>query len=156
MTDANELRVLVTYLRRQGEQCNRQQPTAPVAGSELVKAADALSALIASREVAVKPLGNDATGSADWWKHRALAAEAKNRSMFDEKASLTRELDKAREALKPFGCDDFERPVADENGWTDFGISWCRERIVDWFGPSQFRAARAALSATTDLGRDTE
>jgi hypothetical protein len=31
---------LVAYLRRQGGQCNRQQPIVPVAGSELLKAAD--------------------------------------------------------------------------------------------------------------------
>jgi hypothetical protein len=37
---------LAAYLRRQGEQCNRQQPVVPVAGSELLKAADALASLV--------------------------------------------------------------------------------------------------------------
>ncbi len=36
---------LIAYLRRQGEQCNSQQPIVPVAGSELLKAADRLAAL---------------------------------------------------------------------------------------------------------------
>lgn len=49
------------------------------------------------------------------------------------------------EALKPFAADDFEHPVVDEHGWTDFGVSWSRERIVDWFGPSDFRRAVAAI-----------
>jgi hypothetical protein len=35
---------LIAYLRRHGAQCNTQQPIVPVAGSELLKAADALEA----------------------------------------------------------------------------------------------------------------
>jgi hypothetical protein len=35
---------LIGYLRRQGNQCNAQQPVVPVAGSELLKAADLLEA----------------------------------------------------------------------------------------------------------------
>jgi len=48
-------------------------------------------------------------------------------------------------ALEPFAVEDFEIPVVDEYGWTDAGVSWCRERIVDWFGPSAFHRARQAL-----------
>lgn len=36
---------IVEYLRRQGGQHNRQQPIVPVAGSELVKAADTIEQL---------------------------------------------------------------------------------------------------------------
>jgi hypothetical protein len=67
-----------------------------------------------------------------------------------ENERLEAKLARAREALEPFGVDDFEHPVADENGWTEFGQSWCRERIVDWFGPSQFLAAREALTELSE------
>lgn len=53
-----------------------------------------------------------------------------------------------REALGPFALEAHETPVVDEAGWTENGMSWCRERIVDWFGPSDFRRARAARNIT--------
>lgn len=44
---------LIAYLRRQGEQCNDQQPLVRIAGSELVKAADRIEALeLALEEIA--------------------------------------------------------------------------------------------------------
>lgn len=43
--DRLEQAKLVAYLRRQGGQCNKQQPIVPVAGSELLKAADLIEAL---------------------------------------------------------------------------------------------------------------
>jgi hypothetical protein len=45
---AREDAKLIAYLRRQGGQCNRQQPIVPVAGSELLKAADRIEALTAT------------------------------------------------------------------------------------------------------------
>jgi len=45
-----------------------------------------------------------------------------------------------REALEPFAS--FADTFVDAEGWTN---SMRRERIVDWFGPSDFRKARAAL-----------
>jgi hypothetical protein len=42
---SHALSKLVAYLRRQGSQCNEQQPIVPVAGSELLKAADRITAL---------------------------------------------------------------------------------------------------------------
>lgn len=41
---SSEVERVASYLRRQGQQCNRQQPIVPVAGSELLKAADMLEA----------------------------------------------------------------------------------------------------------------
>lgn len=52
-----------------------------------------------------------------------------------------------REALEPFYCGSYEQPVADENGWTEFGLGWCRDRIVDWFGPSDFARVRKVINA---------
>ena len=52
-----------------------------------------------------------------------------------------------REALEPFACDDFETPITDEQGWTEFGLSWSKDRIRDWFGPSAFRRAREVYRA---------
>lgn len=48
------------------------------------------------------------------------------------------------EALEPFAtfADTF---VDDDDGWTG---TMKQERIVDWFGPSDFRRARQALAAT--------
>lgn len=45
-------------------------------------------------------------------------------------------------ALKPF-ADIAGEAWADENGWTDAACQ--KDRICDWFGPSDFHAARAAL-----------
>ncbi|MFN3456919.1 MAG: hypothetical protein ACK4Z8_05010 [Novosphingobium sp.] len=42
--------------------------------------------------------------------------------------------------LEPFGS--FAETFVDEEGWKG---SMSKERIVDWFGPSDFRAAQAAL-----------
>ncbi len=48
-----------------------------------------------------------------------------------------------REALKPFGS--YAVGTVDDHGWTS---PMGRTRIVDWFGPSDFRGAREALGAT--------
>jgi len=66
---------------------------------------------------------------------RATAAEAKV-------ALLT-------EALKPFAT--FAENNTDDEGWA--GSTCQRDRIVDWFGPSDFRAARRALSEPDKEGR---
>lgn len=47
------------------------------------------------------------------------------------------------EALKPFGTE-FAATFVDENGWTG---PMNKERIVDWFGPSDFRRAAALLAS---------
>lgn len=54
-------------------------------------------------------------------------------------AALKAENERLREALEPFSTN-----WADENGWTENACQ--KDRIVDWFGPSDFRAARAALT----------
>lgn len=46
-----------------------------------------------------------------------------------------------REALKPFAVGGPAELLADE----DYSVM--RERIVDWFGPSDFKAAREAYGA---------
>ena len=48
---SHALSKLAAYLRRQGEQCNAQQPLVYVAGSELLKAADALEAKLDEKDV---------------------------------------------------------------------------------------------------------
>lgn len=49
-----------------------------------------------------------------------------------------------REALEPFAT--FGADQVDDEGWNDTGLSTKEERIVDWFGPSDFRRALAALA----------
>lgn len=45
-------------------------------------------------------------------------------------------------ALKPFVTD-----WADEQGWTETACQ--KDRVVDWFGPSDFRRAASALQPTS-------
>lgn len=59
---------------------------------------------------------------------------------FKRISTLEEENRRMREALTPFA--EFGKHV-DENGWTS---NIHRERISDWFGPSDFYRARAALS----------
>lgn len=54
--------------------------------------------------------------------------------------ALSREKE-LEEALRPFAS--FAKSNVDDDGWKNNGIH--RGRIVDWFGPSDFRAARAVL-----------
>lgn len=54
---------------------------------------------------------------------------------------LERRIDSLESALRPFNTG-----WADENGWTDTACQ--SDRIVDWFGPSDFRAVAAVLSKT--------
>jgi hypothetical protein len=60
----------------------------------------------------------------------------------DALKSAEAELKEAVELLKSFYTD-----WADENGWTDNACQ--NDRIVDWFGPSDFRAARRFIEAHT-------
>ena len=60
----------------------------------------------------------------------------------DRFTSLRDERERLREALEPFAVD-----WADEHGWTDNACQ--KDRIVDWFGPSDFRAARALIQETS-------
>lgn len=50
----------------------------------------------------------------------------------------------AREALGPFAS--FAADNVGDEGWNEVGLSTKDERIVDWFGPSDFRRARNALT----------
>lgn len=56
---------------------------------------------------------------------------------------MTDPLALAKEALRPF-ASEFAETFVDEHGWTG---PMKQERIVDWFGPSDFRRAREALAA---------
>lgn len=80
------------------------------------------------------PHGEDAIdvaeSAADFLRHRAEAAEAKVKSL--------------EEALKPFIT--VSESWIDEEGWS--GLACQHDRIVDWFGPSDFRRARTALAST--------
>lgn len=83
-------------------------------------------------------------------KAEASAAEAWNTRQTSI-ASLTDAPDAVREALKPFAS--FAETFVDAEGWTG---PMRTERIADWFGPSDFRVALAALTtpaAKDDAGR---
>lgn len=72
------------------------------------------------------PHGEDAIdvaeSAADFLRHRAEAAEA--------------EVARLQAILEPFRT--VSKDWVDENGWTD--VACQKDRIVDWFGPSDFRA----------------
>jgi len=51
---------------------------------------------------------------------------------------LRHRIETLEEALRPFVTD-----WADEDGWSETACQ--KDRIVDWFGPSDFRRASAAL-----------
>ncbi|PZU22452.1 MAG: hypothetical protein DI589_11190 [Shinella sp.] len=55
---------------------------------------------------------------------------------------LKAENERMREALEPF-ADIAGEAWADKDGWTEAACQ--KDRIVDWFGPSAFHNARAAL-----------
>lgn len=54
------------------------------------------------------------------------------------------EVKRMREASAPFAT--ISKGWVDEEGWTD--IACQRDRIVDWFGPSDFRSLHQALAST--------
>lgn len=64
------------------------------------------------------------------WEARAEAAEAL--------------LKEARKVLEPFSDDEVVATWTDDSGWTD--VAPKNDRICDWFGPSDFRAARSLMS----------
>ena len=57
-----------------------------------------------------------------------------------ERDDLKAENERLREALEPFAS--FSAEFVDQEGWTG---PMSKARIVDWFGPSDFRAASTAL-----------
>lgn len=59
-------------------------------------------------------------------------------------ADLIAHIERLQNALKPFAT--FADTFVDADGWTG---PMNVERIVDWFGPSDFREARATLSQGT-------
>lgn len=73
-------------------------------------------------------------------KDRAANRRAQPASGLADDARKIAEVGKLRKALEPFAtfgiCDDGE----------DIRDGLMRDRIVDWFGPSDFDAARAALA----------
>lgn len=73
-----------------------------------------------------------------WWELGAQAA--------DELERLTSAIERKDAALRPFAAFAVSNVGAD--GWNEIGLSTKDERVVDWFGPSDFREARAALGAT--------
>jgi hypothetical protein len=58
--------------------------------------------------------------------------------------SREQEIEMLRAALEPFAT--YGEGNVDEHGWKE-GCGG-RDRIVDWFGPSEFRAAKDALAST--------
>ncbi|MBN7804849.1 hypothetical protein JZX86_05660 [Agrobacterium rosae] len=84
----------------------------------------------------IGPQGEDAIdvaeSAADFLRHRAETAEARVKSL--------------EEALKPFTT--VSENWVDDEGWSDRACQ--HDRIVDWFGPSDFRRARTTLSSTGD------
>lgn len=73
---------------------------------------------------------------------REKAREAEQAACADALArvrDLEERLAKAADALEPFNTD-----WATEDGWTDYACQ--NDRVVDWFGPSDFRRAAAVFS----------
>jgi hypothetical protein len=100
------------------------------------------------------PSVSDQAGEIERWQHIAKQGLAKctpehtwaewvaDRNAENDR--LSAELVEARKELEPFAT--FAANV-DENGWTS---NIHREQISTWFGPSDFRRARAALSPKKD------
>jgi len=80
------------------------------------------------------PHQNDAWDSLDEWKDPEPPSPS----------DTTEQVRKPREALEPFAT--FAENYVNPKGWNDVGIGTSHERIVDWFGPSDFRQARTALA----------
>lgn len=60
---------------------------------------------------------------------------------------MTSPIDMAREALEPFAT--WAADNTDSEGWAG---NLCEgDRVRDWFGPSEFRAARTAYQALASL-----
>lgn len=72
-----------------------------------------------------------------WDKMTGLQVMARHR------ASHAGEVERLREALRPFAT--FAETFVGDDGWVG---PMNKERIVDWFGPSDFSAARQALEAS--------
>jgi hypothetical protein len=67
-----------------------------------------------------------------------------------EIASLRKQVDEKDKALEPFSS--IAEEWVDDEGWTDLACK--NDRICDWFGPSDFRAARRARSAQAEGGAE--
>lgn len=91
------------------------------------------------------------------WHEKARAEEAETKAVgFEAELALSKPVYSRRqiearvksleEALKPFTT--VSENWVDEEGWSDRACQ--HDRIVDWFGPSDFRRARTALSSTGD------
>jgi len=79
---------------------------------------------------------------------RALKAAQDVRRSLD----TTEQVRKLREALEPFAT--FAENYVDPEGWNDVGISASHERIVDWFGPSDFRQARTLAESEVEAAKE--
>lgn len=92
------------------------------------------------RKILVHDDGGNIDHDASYWHWKCLRRE-------DECEELAERIRQLEKALAPFaGCgitDDGKPPAA------DYAYAWpyMQDRIVDWFGPSDFRLARAALSS---------
>ena len=64
----------------------------------------------------------------------------------ERRKNTTEQVRKLREALEPFAA--FAENYVDPEGWNDVGISASHDRVVDWFGPSDFRQVRTALAGS--------
>lgn len=53
---------------------------------------------------------------------------------------------KVAKVLEPFAS--FGKDNVDSEGWNDIGVSTKNERVVDWFGPSDFRRANELYQQT--------
>lgn len=112
-------------------------------GREIINP-DFLSALDTARAEIERLRGETFLASAEAAEHHRDNAI----KMWDEERKLrtTAEASLAtmREALEPFAS--FAANNTDDDGWA--GTQCQRERIVDWFGPSDFITARRALGGS--------
>lgn len=111
-------------------------------GYTLEETADSYGAFLeatAARPAEPPPAGFDAV-DLDMIKSGDRLGPALGQRVFDALSRATRAEERIAEmdaALEPFAMEGW----ADENGWTERGCP--NDRICDWFGPSDFRRARA-------------
>lgn len=77
-------------------------------------------------------------------KNRGEQIDVYKRAYDQNLAAKDAEIAALKAALEPFNTN-----WADENGWSETACQ--KDRVVDWFGPSDFRRVRAVLGEKADV-----
>lgn len=142
---------IVGKLTKIADASRRNDGTDIPLGEQVREAASAITRLAAERdearaEVATARRERDALAAFHTDDRTALivkaeAFKARTETAEAEAATLRKELERAKAVIAPFA--QFGADNTDDEGW---GGNRCEgERIRDWFGPSDFRAAREWL-----------